>query len=96
MAGGDGNLDLQPDVAAMARLAAWLDTRLPLLAVCGRTAFAVRLCLEEAVQNLVTHGGPAASTIRVSLERSGAGLAAEWDSNPRYAVNAHTLSKRAP
>ena len=30
------------------------------------------------------------TTLRVALERTG------WDSNPRYAINVHTLSRRAP
>lgn len=69
----------------MARLAAWLDVRLPALAVSQPVEFAVRLCLEEAVQNVVMHGGPGATTIKIWLDRLEGGLeAVVEDDGPEF------------
>ncbi len=40
------------------RLGPWVDAVIAELNLTGRTAFGLRLCLEEAVANLVMHGIP--------------------------------------
>ena len=50
----------------LARLSAWLDEQERVLAMSERVAYAVRLCLEEAVANLIDHA-PATSDIAVDL-----------------------------
>ena len=57
----------RPDLA---RLAGWLDEQERALAMPDRVAYAVRLCLEEAVGNLIRHV-PAQSGIVVDLEWQG-------------------------
>lgn len=56
-------LSLSHSRAEMARLSRWLDEQERALAMPGRVAHAVRMCLEEAVVNLIDHtparsGGP--------------------------------------
>lgn len=61
-----GRLTLSHHRAELARLSAWLDEQEQVLAMPDRVAYAVRLCLEEAVANLITHS-PAQSDIAVDL-----------------------------
>lgn len=53
------------------RLGSWVDSVIAELHLTGRTAFGLRLCLEEAVANLVMHGLPspgiASDTIGVEV-----------------------------
>ncbi len=53
------------------RLGPWVDAVIAQLHLTGRTAFGLRLCLEEAVANLVMHGIPspgiASDTIGVEV-----------------------------
>lgn len=58
---------------------AWLDDVFRDAAVPGKTAHAIRLCLEEAVMNVVMHGyGPGQpGVIAVALWPCGAGLCAQ-------------------
>lgn len=46
------------DQATLDRLPAWTDRVVAGLGLAGRPAYALRLCLEEAVANLVMHGQP--------------------------------------
>jgi len=49
-------LRLECRLEELDRASEWLGARLGLLAVPDDTAFAVRLCVEEALANVVTHG----------------------------------------
>jgi anti-sigma regulatory factor (Ser/Thr protein kinase) len=44
----------------LVRLGGWVDTVVAALALSAKPEYALRLCLEEAVANLVMHGVPAA------------------------------------
>ncbi len=49
---------LSRDQDGLLCLGAWVDAVIAELHLTGRTAFGLRLCLEEAVANLVMHGIP--------------------------------------
>ena len=68
-------LVLARDWAEMQRFSAWLDIRFEALALTGDRAYAVRLCLEEAVSNVIMHGD-GDSSIHVTLGRVEDGLVA--------------------
>jgi anti-sigma regulatory factor (Ser/Thr protein kinase) len=61
------------------KLTRWIVASCDAARLSGKTAFAVQLCLEEVVANILEHGkGPArASTIGVALERSDSEVALE-------------------
>lgn len=63
------------DATALAGLPAWTDHVVTGLALKGRLAYALRLCLEEAVANLVMHATPRpdrnSGDIDLVVERSG-------------------------
>jgi anti-sigma regulatory factor (Ser/Thr protein kinase) len=68
----------------LARLSAWLDEQERVLAMSERVAYAVRLCLEEAVANLIDHA-PATSDIAVDLGwQGGVMVAAIEDRGPPF------------
>lgn len=63
-------VQLSADFAEMPRLAAWVDAEAPGLGLNERQLYAIQLCLEEVVANLVMHGRPAdgpgiAITVRI-------------------------------
>ncbi len=69
---------LRHDRSEMQRLSDWIDRRAAALALSHAGAHAVRLCLEEAVLNIIVHNDPPAdpaAAIRVWLGRSGGRLA---------------------
>jgi serine/threonine-protein kinase RsbW len=69
----DAAIRLRHDRSEMQRLSDWIDGRVAALALSDDGAHAVRLCLEEAVLNIIAHNpAPAdpAAVIRVSLDRS--------------------------
>jgi anti-sigma regulatory factor (Ser/Thr protein kinase) len=68
-------LTLSHERPELARLSAWLDEQEAALGMPDRVAYAVRLCLEEAVTNLIDHA-PAASDIAVDLGWQGAVMVA--------------------
>jgi anti-sigma regulatory factor (Ser/Thr protein kinase) len=81
-------LVIRHDRAEMGRLSAWLDGRIAALGLGQAPAYAVRLCLEEAVLNVVTHGTLAPGVdgnVRVWLDRKAEGVAA-WieDRGPAF------------
>lgn len=68
----------------MQRLSDWLDLRFEALGLSGKAAYAVRLCLEEAVLNVIVHGA-GASGIAVALEQSEYGVVARVeDDGPAF------------
>jgi len=74
----------------LARLSAWLDEQERVLAMSERVAYAVRLCLEEAVANLIDHAQAVdGSDIVVGLEWHGGALVVSVeDSGPPFDLRA--------
>ena len=75
----DAAIRLRHDRSEMQRLSDWIDHRVAALALTDPSAHAVRLCLEEAVLNIIMHNAPPAdpaAVIQVSLDRSDGRLAA--------------------
>ena len=63
---------IRNDSGELEQLTQWIVASCDAARMSSKTAFAVQLCLEEAVANLLEHGKGAAraSTIGVALERS--------------------------
>jgi anti-sigma regulatory factor (Ser/Thr protein kinase) len=72
-------LVLSYDRRELGRLSDWLDEQENVLRIPGKTAYAVRLCLEEAIANLIEHTPPAAKgpDITVALDWQDDALVAE-------------------
>jgi len=70
-------LELRGDLSGLRRLAGWIKARDPQV-IAADTLFAVQLCLEEAVANIIMHGGATNDrpAIAIELEREGATLVA--------------------
>jgi len=70
-------LVLRNDVAELQRLAGWLE-RLAQQGMSSDVSFAVQLCLEEAVANIIMYGAARGDRleIAVELERNGGTLVA--------------------
>ena len=72
-------------------MAAWIDRATGTLEVPHRTVHALQLCLEEAVVNIVSHGGTA-HEIGIALWREPEALRAEvTDDGPLFDPLAHAL-----
>jgi serine/threonine-protein kinase RsbW len=70
-------LELRGDLSELRRVAEWIKAP-ALQALSADTLFAVQLCIEEAVANIIMHGGAREDrlAIAVELERNGAMLVA--------------------
>ena len=79
---GASRLVLRNDVAELERLAGWIEgfTR---QGTSPDVSFAVQLCLEEAVANIIMYGGGDAIVIAVELERNYGTLVARIEDNGR-------------
>jgi len=77
-------LVLRNDVAELQRLAGWLE-RLAQQGMSSDVSFAVQLCLEEAVANIIMYGAARGDRleIAVALERNGGTLVARIEDNGR-------------
>jgi len=77
-------LVLRNDVAELQRLAGWLE-RLAHQGMSSDVSFAVQLCLEEAVANIIMYGAARGDRleIAVELERNGGTLVARIEDNGR-------------
>ena len=78
-------LELRGDLSELSRLAEWTKARTPQV-IAADTLFAVQLCLEEAVANIIMHGGGAKDDrlqIAVALERNGGTLVARIEDSGR-------------
>lgn len=78
-------LQLKADLAEMPRLAAWVAGQAAELGLQARQLYAVELCLEEVVANLVMHGRPSGTApiaITVRLETGPLRLTVEDDAIP--------------
>ncbi len=83
-AGSEASIALRHDRADLRRLLEWIDGRIEALSLGPTAAHAVRLCLEEAVLNIVMHNDPPAdpaAAIRVWLGRRGGQLRASVADN---------------
>jgi serine/threonine-protein kinase RsbW len=70
-------LRLASGKGAAARLHEWLDEALASEPISERMAYAIRLCLEEAITNVMMHGyGPEGGPIEVALWREPDGFEA--------------------
>ena len=77
-------LVLRNDLAELARLAGWIEG-FAQQGVSSDVSFAVQLCLEEAVANVIMYGAAKDDRleIAVELERNGAALVARIEDNGR-------------
>jgi serine/threonine-protein kinase RsbW len=69
-------LVIRAELAELARVADWAERLSAGLALSGTVAYAVQLCLEEAISNIIRHGFPGQAeleeqTIGLTLERQG-------------------------
>lgn len=79
------SLQLQADLAEMPRLAGWLAEQAAELGVAGRQLYAIELCLEEVVANLILHAQPAAGpgiALTVRIEDAPLRVTVEDDAIP--------------
>jgi anti-sigma regulatory factor (Ser/Thr protein kinase) len=79
------SLQLQADLAEMPRLAAWVAEQAVELGLEGRQLYAIELCLEEVVANLVLHAQPSGAApiaVTVRLETAPLRLVVEDDAIP--------------
>jgi serine/threonine-protein kinase RsbW len=77
-----GRLLLRNDLAELARLARWVEARMK-REPSFDLRFAVALCLEEAVANIIMHGGAMPDEIGVELARDGDSLIATIEDSGR-------------
>jgi anti-sigma regulatory factor (Ser/Thr protein kinase) len=78
-------LQLQADLAEMPRLAAWVAEEAASLGLEGRQLYAIELCLEEVVANLVMHATPSGASpvaVTIRLETAPLRLVVEDDAAP--------------
>ena len=77
-------LVLSNDLAELSRLAEWIDD-LTRQDVPPDVSFAVALCLEEAVANIIMHGGKQEDPVEIAVEveRNGGALSATVEDNGR-------------
>jgi len=82
----EGNrMELRGDFSELRRLAGWFEAKAP-PGLSADTSFAVQLCLEEAVANIIMHGGGAKDDrlqIAIALERNGGTLVARIEDSGR-------------
>jgi anti-sigma regulatory factor (Ser/Thr protein kinase) len=57
-ASGGFDLRIPRDMSGLARLGGWVDKVVTTLALAAKAEYALRLCVEEAVANVVIHGVP--------------------------------------
>ena len=72
---GANRLELRGELSELSRLAEWTNTLAPQV-ISADALFAVQLCLEEAVANIIMHDGTREDrlAIAIELERKGATL----------------------
>ena len=78
-------LELRSDLAELKRLAGWLKAQSQ-QELSADTSFAIQLCLEEAVANIIMHGGGAKDDrlrIAIELERNAGTLVASIEDSGR-------------
>lgn len=60
------SLRLEAGMAELPRLGAWLDGQVAALGLTGRPEYALRLCVEELVANVLLHAGATALTLSLA------------------------------
>ena len=60
-------LELRSDLAELKRLAGWIKAQAQ-QELSADTSFAIQLCLEEAVANIIMHGGAKADRLKIAIE----------------------------
>jgi anti-sigma regulatory factor (Ser/Thr protein kinase) len=78
-------MELRGDFSELRQLAGWFEAKAP-PGLSADTSFAVQLCLEEAVANIIIHGGGAKDDrlqIAIALERNGGTLVARIEDSGR-------------
>ena len=85
-------LVLSNDLAELSRLAEWIDG-LTRQDVPPDVSFAVALCLEEAVANIIMHGGKKEDRVEIAVEveRNGGALSATVEDNGRQFISCAAL-----
>ena len=73
------SLTLRNDTAEVARMVNWVDDLVPVLGLSAKTTYALQLCLEELVVNVVSYAfePDTRHDVRVVLSREGPTLRAE-------------------
>jgi anti-sigma regulatory factor (Ser/Thr protein kinase) len=77
-------LELRGHLSKLRRLAGWIKAEAP-HELTANISFAVQLCLEEAVANIIMHGGAKGDRLEIAieLERNGRTLVARIEDNGR-------------
>jgi serine/threonine-protein kinase RsbW len=77
-------LELRRHLSELRRLASWIKAKAP-HELTANISFAVQLCLEEAVANIIMHGGAKGDRLEIAieLEHNGRTLIARIDDNGR-------------
>ena len=75
-------LVLHNDLAELNRLAGWIEAWFQ-RGLSADTSFAIQLCLEEAVANIIMHGGAKNREIAIEVERNGGTLIARIEDASR-------------
>jgi serine/threonine-protein kinase RsbW len=60
-------LELRGDLSGLTRLAGWIEAGAQ-HELSANTSFAVQLCLEEAVANIIMHGGAKDDCVEIAIE----------------------------
>ena len=63
-----GRLVLRNDLSELRRLAGWIESWTQQSVLSPDVSFAVALCLEEAVANVIMHGGSADERLEIAVE----------------------------
>ena len=80
----EARLELRSDLAELKRLAGWIKAQAQ-QELSADTSFAIQLCLEEAVANIIMHGGAKDDRLKIAieLERDGGTLVASIEDSGR-------------
>jgi anti-sigma regulatory factor (Ser/Thr protein kinase) len=74
----------------------WVDRFLQRVGASQETAFGLHLCLEEAVSNIIRHGGPLEDGIRVTLCTGEGGVLARIEDDGPPFDPSEALPRRPP
>ena len=77
----DAHLVLKRELGELGRLGAWVHTIEKQIGLVPDVAFALELCLEEAVANIIMYGDAASGDIRVTVQRSEPGVVVRIEDN---------------
>jgi anti-sigma regulatory factor (Ser/Thr protein kinase) len=79
----EARLVLKRELGELDRLGAWVETLERESGLSPDATFALGLCLEEAVANIVMYGGAASGDIHVTVERTARGLVVRIEDDGR-------------